>query len=108
MFTEATARGILQKKLFLKILQYSEKKTCVGDSLLTKEDEGLQFYWGSNSCVFLWILRNFCGTPILKNICELQIFYLKSSKIDFVLQTHKNLNVDSLKYLQRGVRISMP
>ena len=44
MFTEATARGIVQKKLFLKILQYSEKKTCVGDSLLTKEDEGLQFY----------------------------------------------------------------
>ena len=44
MFTEATTRGILQKKLFLKILQYSEKKTCVGISLLKKEDEGLQLY----------------------------------------------------------------
>ena len=27
--TEAATRGVLQKKLFIKILQYSQQKSCV-------------------------------------------------------------------------------
>ena len=32
VFLEATAKGVLQKKLILEILQYSQEKTCVGVS----------------------------------------------------------------------------
>ena len=64
------------KKLFLKILQSSHKNTCVG---VTFQIEMQVFSpetllkGGSNTSVFLWILRKFLRTPFLKNICE-QLF----------------------------------
>ena len=33
---EAATRGVLQKKMFLKVSQYSQENTCVRVSFLTK------------------------------------------------------------------------
>ena len=36
LITEATTGGVLQKKVFLRILQNSQKNTCAGASFLIK------------------------------------------------------------------------
>ena len=58
---EAVTRGVLWKKMFLEILQNSQKSTCAGVSFLIKFTWGLQLYWkrDSGTGVFLWILKNF-------------------------------------------------
>ena len=68
-FSEAATGGVPYKKLFLKVLQYSQENNCVGVSVLIK----LQTFKlatllkrGSNTGAFLQFLR----TPILKNKCE--------------------------------------
>ena len=71
-FTEATTGGVLYKKLFLKILQYSQEKNCAGVSFLIKLQalspvtllKRLQ-----HRCFPVNIVK-FLRTPILKNICE--------------------------------------
>ena len=58
---EAATGGVLWKKLFLKISQYSQENTCVGVSF--NKTAGLKpckfLKRDSNVGVFLWILRNF-------------------------------------------------
>ena len=71
-FTEATTGGVLYKKLFLKISQYSQEKNCAGVSFLIKLQalspvtllKRLQ-----HRCFPMNIVK-FLRTPILKNICE--------------------------------------
>ena len=48
-FLEAATEGVLWEKLFLKISQYSKERFRPATLLKT----------GSNTGVFLWILRNF-------------------------------------------------
>ena len=53
---------VLCKKVFLKVLQISQKNTCTSASfLITLQASGLQLYEkrDSGTCVFLWILRHF-------------------------------------------------
>ena len=42
--TEAAARGVLQKKMFLEILQNSQENTCARVSFLIKLQASLQLY----------------------------------------------------------------
>ena len=54
--------GVLQKNVFLEILQNSPEYACARVSFLIKlQAWGLQFYWkrDSGTGVFLWISRNF-------------------------------------------------
>ena len=51
---------ILQKRVFLKISQYSQENACVGVFLIKLQD------WRS----FLMEFVKFLRTPVLKNICE--------------------------------------
>ena len=57
-------RSCSVKKLFLKILQYSQENTCVPATVLKRD---------STTGVFLWILR-FLRTPSLMNISEMAAF----------------------------------
>ena len=61
--SEAATRGIIWKKVFLNILQYLQKNTCVGVSFLKK-------------------LEAYICTSILKNIC-LRTFKLGFSLINW-------------------------
>ena len=69
------------KKVFLKISQSSQEDTCArawGMQLYLKRDSG--------TCLFLWILRTFLRTLILKNISErllLWLVYLYDGNIYF-------------------------
>ena len=55
---EATAGGVLQKEMVLKILQYSQENTCAGVFLQVFRSEIL-FKKDTNTYTFLWILPNF-------------------------------------------------
>ena len=77
-FSEAAAGGILQKKMFLKILQYSQENTCARVSFLIKlQASGPLLY--SKSDIFRWIVQNFqkyfflqnSSGRLLLNFCEL-------------------------------------
>ena len=62
--TEAATRGVLWKKVFLKILQNSQENTCARVSFLIKlHTPGLQLYWKETlvqvfCCEFCEISRN--------------------------------------------------
>ena len=71
-FTEATTGGVLYKKLFLKILQYSQEKNCAWVSFLIK-------LYALSPVTLLKRLQHrrfpvnivkFLRTLILKNICK--------------------------------------
>ena len=74
--TEATTRGVLKKKIFLKILQNSQVNTCVGISFLIKLKSGELRLW--HRCFpmsflkFLGVcfLQNTSGRLFLKRITE--------------------------------------
>ena len=57
-FYRSSHRRCSAKKVFLKILQYSQENTCVGVSLRTFKSAILSKR-DSNADIFLWILRNF-------------------------------------------------
>ena len=71
-FLEVATRGVLLKNLFLKILQYSQEKNCVGATF--NKVTGLQAYEFIRKILldrcFLMKIGKFLRTPILKNICE--------------------------------------
>ena len=62
MLPQAATEGVLQKKVFWNILEYSQENTCVG-SLFNKVAACNFIKEDSITGVFLWILWNF------KNIC---------------------------------------
>ena len=78
--TEATTRGVLKKKIFLKILQNSQVNTCVGISFLIKLKSGELRLW--HRCfpvsflgvcfkfLGVWFLQNTSGRLLLKRITE--------------------------------------
>ena len=63
---EAASGGVFQKKLFLKISQYSQESTCIGVSFFSKR---LQ-----HRCFLVNIVK-FLRIPILKNNHERLLLY---------------------------------
>ena len=75
-FSEATIRGVLQKKLFLKISQYPQE-SAVLESLFKKVAVLIACNFikktPQHRCFCLNIAK-FVRLPILKNICEWLLF----------------------------------
>ena len=67
-FSEAATGGVLWKKLFLKISQYSQEN-CRPSTLLETD---------SNTGVFLWILLDF-WERLFKNICWRLLLIFKTA-----------------------------
>ena len=76
MMTEAATKGVLHKKLFLKILQNSQENTCARVSYFNKvacnfikiRDSGTQAF----SCEFCEVFKNtfFCRTHLVDCFCN--------------------------------------
>ena len=58
---------VFRKKVFLKILQYSQENTCVGAPLVSLESTLLK---RDRNTYFHVNITKFLRTPILKNIWE--------------------------------------
>ena len=81
---EAAARGVLYKKLFLNISQYSQESTCVGVYFYLKETPAQVFFY--EYCV---IFKSTCFEEICERLlltCASVSFLIKL-QIDLILQS---------------------
>ena len=74
IFRSSHKRCSVKKGVLKKFTNFMEKHLCWSLFLLKLQATTL-LERNCNTCVFLWNLRNFLKTPILKNICERLVLY---------------------------------
>ena len=99
--SEAPARGVLWKKVFLKLSKNSQENTCARVSFLIKlQASGLRLYWkrDSGTGVFLWIeisKDTFFTEHLWTTASKMWILYLSLSKL-WILYLLRKKNMFSI------------